>query len=127
MVETRDSQSDKAGTTSGHPHPSPLLHLSGLRAKPTGTRHVHRSTGEILALALAAASLAAAAWGISAGRGSIPSSSPAVAVISRGPVVAGLSHQTNALVGATGRNPQAALATAPLATPVSTTSTTTPL
>ena len=128
MVEPRDSQSDKAGTTSGHPHPSPLLHLSGLRAKPTGTRHVHRSTGGILALALAAASLAAAAaWGISAGRGSIPSSSPAVAVISRGPVVAGLSHQTNALVGATGRNPTAALATAPLATPVSTTSTTTPL
>jgi hypothetical protein len=87
---------------------------------------VHRSSFGILALALAATGLVVAAGGTSAGRGSIPRSSPVAAVISKDPVVTGLGHLTNGLVRATGRNTTAAVATAPVATPVSTTSTTTP-
>src|SRR6202035_4121906 len=106
MVDTRDSQSDQAGAR---------------------MRLVHRSSVGILALALAATGLVVAAGGTSAGRGSIPRSSAVAAVISKAPVVTGLSHQTNALVKATERDTTAAVATAPVATPVSTTSTTTPL
>jgi hypothetical protein len=126
MVDDSDSQSDQAGTTSGHPHRSPLLSLSNLSAKPTRMRLVQRCSVGIFALTLAATGLVVAAGGTSAGRGSIPRSSATAAVITKDPVVKDLSHQTNALVRATGRSTTTGVATAPVATPDSTTSTTTP-